>query len=108
MGQMLTAKQVAEVKGCSYQYVQRIIKEGKLQAQEMIAFFQTENRGKMAMRFFTGNEHPNYLITVGCHGNAISVYHIGVKEKSGQMFFGMCFLKLPAVFIISSDKFPDY
>lgn len=27
MGQMLTAKQVAEVKGCSYQYVQRIIKE---------------------------------------------------------------------------------
>lgn len=34
MGQMLTAKQVAEVKGCSYQYVKRIIKEGKLQAQE--------------------------------------------------------------------------
>lgn len=36
MGQMLTAKQVAEVKGCSYQYVQRIIKEGKLQAQEIL------------------------------------------------------------------------
>lgn len=36
MGQMLTAKQVAEVKGCSYQYVKRIIKEGKLQAQEIL------------------------------------------------------------------------
>ena len=36
MGQMLTAKQVAEVKGCSYQYVQRKIKEGKLQAQEIL------------------------------------------------------------------------
>ena len=36
MGQMLTAKQVAEVKGCSFQYVQRIIKEGKLQAVETL------------------------------------------------------------------------
>lgn len=36
MGQMLTAKQVAEVKGCSYQYVKRIIKEGKLPAQEIL------------------------------------------------------------------------
>ena len=34
MAQMLTAKQVAEVKGCSFQYVQRIIKDGKLQAVE--------------------------------------------------------------------------
>lgn len=34
MVQMLTAKQVAEVKGCSFQYVQRIIKDGKLQAVE--------------------------------------------------------------------------
>ena len=31
MAQMLTAKQVAEVKGCSYQYVKRILQEGKLQ-----------------------------------------------------------------------------
>ena len=29
MAQMLTAKQVAEVKGCSYQYVKRILQEGK-------------------------------------------------------------------------------
>ena len=36
MGQMLTAKQVAEVKGCSYQYIQRIIKEGKLPAKEVL------------------------------------------------------------------------
>jgi len=36
MGQMLTAKQVAEVKGCSFQYVQRIIKDGKLQAEETV------------------------------------------------------------------------
>lgn len=36
MGQMLTAKQVAEVKGCSYQYIKRIIKEGKLQAKEVL------------------------------------------------------------------------
>lgn len=36
MRQMLTAKQVAEVKGCSFQYVQRIIKEGKLPAQEVL------------------------------------------------------------------------
>lgn len=36
MGQMLTAKQVAEVKGCSFQYVQRIIKEGKLPAKETL------------------------------------------------------------------------
>ncbi len=36
MGQMLTAKQVAEVKGCSYRYVKRIIKEGKLQAEESL------------------------------------------------------------------------
>lgn len=36
MGQMLTAKQVAEVKGCSFQYVQRIIKEGRLQAKEVL------------------------------------------------------------------------
>ena len=36
MGQMLTAKQVAEVKGCSFQYVQKIVKEGKLQAIETV------------------------------------------------------------------------
>ncbi len=36
MGQMLTTKQVAEVKGCSYQYIKRIIKEGKLQAKETL------------------------------------------------------------------------
>lgn len=36
MGQMLTAKQVAEVKGCSYQYVKRIIKDGRLPAQEVL------------------------------------------------------------------------
>lgn len=36
MGQMLTAKQVAEVKGCSYQYVKRILQEGKLQAIETV------------------------------------------------------------------------
>ena len=36
MGQLLTAKQVAEVKGCSYQYVKRIIEEGKLQAREVM------------------------------------------------------------------------
>lgn len=34
MAQMLTAKQVAEVKGCSYRYIRRIIQEGKLQAVE--------------------------------------------------------------------------
>lgn len=32
MGQMLTAKQLAEVKGCSYRYAKRIIQEGKIQA----------------------------------------------------------------------------
>lgn len=36
MGQMLTAKQVAEVKECSYQYIKRILKEGKLPAQEVL------------------------------------------------------------------------
>ena len=36
MGQMLTAKQVAEIKGCSDRYIKRIIKEGKLQAQEIL------------------------------------------------------------------------
>lgn len=36
MGQMLTAKQVAEVKGCSFQYVQKIIKDGKLKAEEVL------------------------------------------------------------------------
>lgn len=36
MGQMLTAKQVAEVKGCSYQYVKRVIKEGKIKAVESL------------------------------------------------------------------------
>jgi|GEM_PF-2969987 len=30
MGQMLTVKQVAEVKGCRVQYIQRMAKEGKL------------------------------------------------------------------------------
>ena len=29
MAQMLTAKQVAEIKGCSYQYVKKILKDGK-------------------------------------------------------------------------------
>lgn len=36
MGQMLTAKQVAEVKGCSGRYIKRLIQEGKLQAQEVL------------------------------------------------------------------------
>ena len=36
MGQMLTAKQVAEVKGCSYRYVKRILQEGKLPAVEAV------------------------------------------------------------------------
>ena len=36
MGQMLTAKQVAEVRGCSYQYIKRIIKDGKLEAKEIV------------------------------------------------------------------------
>ena len=36
MGQMLTAKQLAEVKGCSFQYIQKKIKEGKLQAVETV------------------------------------------------------------------------
>ena len=36
MGQMLTAKQLAEVKGCSYQYVQKIAKEGKIQTVTMV------------------------------------------------------------------------
>lgn len=36
MAQMLTAKQVADVKGCSIQYVQKIIKDGKLQAVETV------------------------------------------------------------------------
>ncbi|MCD7812109.1 MAG: Mu transposase C-terminal domain-containing protein [Ruminococcus sp.] len=36
MGQMLTAKQVAEVKGCSFQYVQKIVKDGKLRAVETV------------------------------------------------------------------------
>lgn len=31
---LLTVKEVAELKGCSEQYIRRIIKEGKLQAQE--------------------------------------------------------------------------
>lgn len=34
--EMLTAKQVAEVKGCSYQYIKRIIKDGKLNAVETL------------------------------------------------------------------------
>ena len=33
---MLTAKQVAEVKGCSYQYIKRLLKDGKLQAVETV------------------------------------------------------------------------
>ena len=33
---MLTAKQLAEVKGCSFQYIQKKIKEGKLQAVETV------------------------------------------------------------------------
>lgn len=41
MGQLLTAKQVAEVKGCSFQYIQKIIKEGKLQSRE---FMNDKNR----------------------------------------------------------------
>lgn len=36
MGQMLTVKQVAEVRGCSDRYVKRIIKDGKLPAQEVL------------------------------------------------------------------------
>lgn len=36
MAQMLTVKQVADVKGCSIQYVQKIIKDGKLQAVETV------------------------------------------------------------------------
>lgn len=36
MGQMLTAKQVAEVKGCSDRYIKRLIQEGKLQAKEIL------------------------------------------------------------------------
>lgn len=36
MAQMLTAKQVAEVKGCSYRYIKRIIQEGKLKAIETV------------------------------------------------------------------------
>lgn len=36
MAQMLTAKQVAEVKGCSYQYIKRLLKDGKLQAVETV------------------------------------------------------------------------
>lgn len=34
--EMLTAKQVAEVKGCSYRYIKRIIKDGKLRAVESL------------------------------------------------------------------------
>lgn len=33
---LLTVKEVAELKGCSLQYIKRIIKEGKLQAEETI------------------------------------------------------------------------
>ena len=40
----------------------------------------------MAMRFFTGNEHTNYLITVGCHGNAISVYYIFLPSGRQVLF----------------------
>ena len=36
MGQMLTAKQVAEVKGCSYRYVKKLIQYGKLSAKETL------------------------------------------------------------------------
>lgn len=36
MGQMLTAKQLAEVKGCSYRYAKRIIQEGKIKAVEAV------------------------------------------------------------------------
>lgn len=36
MAQMLTAKQVAEIKGCSARYIKRLIQEGKLQAQEIL------------------------------------------------------------------------
>lgn len=36
MGQMLTVKQVAEVKECSCRYVQRVIREGRLQAVETL------------------------------------------------------------------------
>ena len=33
MAQMLTAKQVAEVKGCSPRYIKKIIQDGKLIAE---------------------------------------------------------------------------
>ena len=36
MGQMLTAKQVAEVKGCSYRYVKKLIQYGKISAKEIL------------------------------------------------------------------------
>lgn len=36
MAQMLTAKQVAEIKGCSYQYVKKILKDGKLRSIETV------------------------------------------------------------------------
>jgi putative transposase len=36
MAQMLTAKQVSELKGCSYRYIKRIIQEGKLSAVETV------------------------------------------------------------------------
>jgi excisionase family DNA binding protein len=36
MGEMLTVKQVAEVKGCSVQYIRKIIENGKLKAEETL------------------------------------------------------------------------
>ena len=36
MAQMLTAKQVAEVKGCSPRYIKKIIQDGKLKAVETV------------------------------------------------------------------------
>lgn len=36
MAQMLTAKQVAEVKGCSCRYVKRIVQDGKLRAETTV------------------------------------------------------------------------
>ncbi len=36
MGQMLSVKEVADVKGCSHQYIKRVIKDGKLRAVETL------------------------------------------------------------------------
>lgn len=93
MGQMLTAKQVAEVKGCSYQYVQRIIKEGKLQAQEIL---NDKNRKTYLVPLEALDEElqQNGLIRAAAYKKRIEVqnrdnYEAGLEAVKSLVFEAM-------------------